>query len=137
MKKQMLQFKKIAVKFAFGMLLIFAAGIFQIKAQTVATPMKGGNDVVPSEFISPTKFSVTKTVDPSITFDEMTPYFTELYIVNPADNEVNTVLVIDETDASNNIVKRKFDFTAVPSGIYYAKGLLTGTLVYYQINLLN
>lgn len=137
MKKQMIQFKKNAIKLAFGTLLMVAAGASQINAQTVESSARGGKNEIPSEFLSATAFNVNKTANPVLAFDAATPYFKELNIVDGTNKPLQSVIATDRTDANNNIVKREFNFSAVTPGTYFAKGMLTGTLVYYQIEVNN
>lgn len=137
MKKEIFQLQKNAIRILLTVMLFLTAGMHQINAQNTETLKVGGSSQIPPEFISDTTFSVTKSINPILSFDATTPYFTEIEIVDQAAILVKKVVINDIRDADNNIVKKEFNLAEVPSGTYYAKGMLTGTLVYYEITLIN
>lgn len=132
MKNLLIIFKSTALKMAFATLIVFAASLFQINAQT-AQNLKEGKREIPIEFISTTKFLVIKSANPTLSFTDSTPYFTELNIVDEFTRPLQSVVAININDAKDEIVRREFNFSAVAPGNYYAQGMLTGTMVYYPV----
>ena len=88
---------------------------------------------IPIEFIDLKNYTVTKTSNSTLIFDSSTPYFKELTIVDSRNIELQGVLVFYDTPSYVNATQKIFDFTNVTSGIYYAKGVVTGAPVYYKI----
>jgi len=135
MKKKYFNLKKNIVQIILAAILFFVAGIVQIKAQNNEPPRKSSSTSIPPEFISATEFRVNKSVSPILVFDDSIPYFTQIEIVDGSTNLVQKIVISEVKDSEGNIIKKEFNFSDVPSGTYYAKGMLTGTLVYYRINL--
>lgn len=137
MKKIIFQFNRHVIKLILPTMFIFSATA-HITAQTSNISGKTtASSQIPPEFISKTTFTVIKSANPILSFDETTPYFENLEIVDDSINLIENVVVTPVKDEDENVIKLMFNFSAVPPGTYYAKGMLTGTMVYYPINLTN
>ncbi len=132
MKKEIFHLKNNAARVVFSAMLLLIA-VLQINAQSTNSPKAGDSSQIPPEFISSTTFSVDKLVNPVLVLNSSTPYFTEIDVVDGNIKLIENVIITDVKDADDHIVERGFNFSAVPPGTYYAKGVLTGTMVYYQI----
>lgn len=134
MKKQIIQIKKNTLKVFFAALLFLFAGAAQINAQNLAMFDKSE---IPQELISPTKYSITKSVQPELSFDSSTPYFDTLEVVDYNNQLLATVIATNVTNSDSTVINRVFDFSRVSPATYYAKGELTGAIIYYQIDVKN
>lgn len=134
MKKEIFKLKKNATTLLLTTLLFCMAGAVQINAQNLILL---GKSEIPQELISATKYSITKSVQPALSFNSTTPYFETLEVVNENNQVMESVITSDITNADSTVVNRVFDFTRVSPGIYYAKGVLTGAFVFYQIDVIN
>ncbi len=122
----------------FMIALFLVAGMQRVKAQNNTNTLVNSNigtttSEIPTGLIASNSFTVTKTSNPNLIFDASTPYFKMLTIVDTKNNALQGVITKYNTSSEANAYQKIFDFTNVPTGIYYAKGFVTGASVYYKI----
>lgn len=89
---------------------------------------------IPAQLISPNVYTLHKlSNNNSIIFDSTTPYVEYLVIVDSNGEPCPSILA----NYNSTINKKTFDFSLTPNGIYYAKGLVTGSGIFYKINVID
>lgn len=134
----MKQNKNTIAKLIFTVLFICTAMIQKGNAQT--QPLAEANasskeQGIPTALIAKTSYTVNKAVDSKISFDDRTPNFRKLTIIDSNSMPVNTVTATTDGTAVANPTKITFDFSGVSAGTYFVKGGDAITLTYYRIDI--